>query len=123
VEIHPIDVYVGDQIRAERILNGKNQGDLAHEIGVTFQQVQKYETGKNRVSASRLWMISKHLDVSISTFFPEESETEMHELRGYSHQDLQFLSQIRRLGDPERQVVQDLLGFLIDNTERNEKSS
>lgn len=122
MKIHPIDVYVGDQIRAERILNGKIQVELAHEIGVRFQQVQKYETGKNRVSASRLWMISKCLDVPISTFFPQESETETHELRGYSHQDLQFLSQIRRLGDPERQVVQDLLGFLIDNTERNEKS-
>ena len=66
---HPVDVYVGKRIRHRRWMNGTTQQQLAEAVGIKFQQIQKYETGMNRVSASRLWDISKVLDVQISFFF------------------------------------------------------
>ncbi len=66
---HPVDVYVGKRIRHRRWMNGTTQQQLAEAVGIKFQQIQKYETGMNRVSASRLWDISKVLDVQISYFF------------------------------------------------------
>ncbi|UWQ82926.1 helix-turn-helix domain-containing protein [Leisingera caerulea] len=66
---HPVDVHVGKRIRHRRWLVGKTQQELASEIGVKFQQVQKYETGANRVSASRLWEIAAALDVNVTQFF------------------------------------------------------
>ena len=66
---HPIDVDVGKRIRARRLFLGMNQADLAATLGLTFQQVQKYEHGANRVSASRLLAIANALAVPISFFF------------------------------------------------------
>ena len=66
----PIDVYVGGQIRTRRLLLGLNQEELAQSLGLTFQQVQKYESGANRVSASRLWEIAAILKMPIGYFFP-----------------------------------------------------
>lgn len=66
---HPVDVHVGKRIRQRRWLVGMTQQQLAEHVGIKFQQIQKYETGANRVSASRLWDISKALQVSISFFF------------------------------------------------------
>jgi transcriptional regulator with XRE-family HTH domain len=66
----PVDVYVGSQIRTRRLLLGMNQEDLAQSLGLTFQQVQKYESGANRVSASRLWEIAAILKMPIRYFFP-----------------------------------------------------
>ncbi|MBY6068419.1 helix-turn-helix domain-containing protein [Leisingera aquaemixtae] len=66
---HPVDVHVGKRIRHRRWLVGKTQQELASEVGVKFQQVQKYETGANRVSASRLWEIAAALDVDVTHFF------------------------------------------------------
>ena len=65
----PIDVYVGGQIRTRRLLLGMNQEELAQRLGLTFQQVQKYESGANRVSASRLSEIADVLGVSVEYFF------------------------------------------------------
>jgi transcriptional regulator with XRE-family HTH domain len=66
---HPVDVHVGKQIRHRRWMVGMTQQQLAEMVGIKFQQIQKYETGMNRVSASRLWEISQALDVQISLFF------------------------------------------------------
>ncbi|MGR3622918.1 helix-turn-helix domain-containing protein [Pseudophaeobacter sp.] len=66
---HPVDVHVGKRIRHRRWLIGKTQQQLAEQVGIKFQQIQKYETGANRVSASRLWDISDALDVQVSFFF------------------------------------------------------
>ncbi len=66
---HPVDVHVGKRIRHRRWLVGKTQQQLAEQVGIKFQQIQKYETGANRVSASRLWDIAEALDVSVSFFF------------------------------------------------------
>ncbi len=66
---HPVDVHVGKRIRHRRWLVGMTQQQLAEKVGIKFQQIQKYETGANRVSASRLWDISEALDVPVSFFF------------------------------------------------------
>ena len=66
---HPVDVHVGKRIRHRRWLVGMTQQQLAESVGIKFQQIQKYETGANRVSASRLWDIADALEVSVSFFF------------------------------------------------------
>ena len=66
---HPVDVHVGKRIRHRRWMVGMTQQQLAEKVGIKFQQIQKYETGMNRVSASRLWDISKALSVPIDFFF------------------------------------------------------
>ncbi len=68
-EPHPIDVYVGGRMRLRRIQLGLSQGALASKIGVSFQAVQKYESGDIRISASRLYDVSQVLDVSPAFFF------------------------------------------------------
>ncbi|GGE41253.1 transcriptional regulator [Primorskyibacter flagellatus] len=66
---HPVDVHVGKRIRHRRWLVGMTQQQLAESVGIKFQQIQKYETGANRVSASRLWDIADALEVPVSFFF------------------------------------------------------
>ncbi len=66
---HPVDVHVGKRIRHRRWLVGKTQQQLAEQVGIKFQQIQKYETGANRVSASRLWAIAEKLAVDVVYFF------------------------------------------------------
>jgi transcriptional regulator with XRE-family HTH domain len=68
---NPIDVHVGSRIRLRRTLLGISQMALAEAIGLTFQQVQKYEKGANRVSSSRLVDVANALEVSVSHFFEE----------------------------------------------------
>ena len=71
------DLHVGKRLRRRRRLLGMTQQDLASQVGVRFQQIQKYETGANRVSASRLWDIADALEVPVSFFFEGiESEAE-----------------------------------------------
>ncbi len=70
-EPNPIDVHVGSRIRLRRTLLGLSQEKLATMLGLTFQQVQKYERGANRISASRLWDISKILGVEIAFFYDD----------------------------------------------------
>jgi transcriptional regulator with XRE-family HTH domain len=66
---HPIDVYVGGRMRLRRIQLGLSQGALAGKIGVSFQAVQKYESGDIRISASRLYDVAQVLEVSPAYFF------------------------------------------------------
>ena len=70
-EPNPIDVHVGNRIRLRRTLLHMSQEHLASLLGLTFQQVQKYERGTNRVGASRLWDISKVLKAPIGFFFED----------------------------------------------------
>jgi transcriptional regulator with XRE-family HTH domain len=70
----PIDIHVGSRIRLRRTLLGMSQERLGEALGLTFQQVQKYERGVNRVGASRLFDLSRVLDVPISFFFDDLPE-------------------------------------------------
>ena len=71
---HPVDAHVGKRIRHRRWMIGVTQQQLAEKVGIKFQQIQKYETGMNRVSASRLWDIAGSLGVTIAFFFEGLSE-------------------------------------------------
>jgi len=68
---NPIDVHVGIKIRSRRTMLGLSQIALAEQLGITFQQIQKYERGMNRVSSSRLFDLSRVLDVKLAYFFDE----------------------------------------------------
>jgi transcriptional regulator with XRE-family HTH domain len=67
----PIDVFVGNRVRLRRTLLGLSQETLGKAVGLTFQQIQKYERGANRIGASRLYEFGRILDVPISYFFEE----------------------------------------------------
>ena len=66
---HPVDIHVGKRVKEIRTIRGLTQSNVADLLGISFQQLQKYETGANRVSASRMFEIAKLLDVSPSFFF------------------------------------------------------
>lgn len=66
---HPIDVHVGLRMKQRRLLLGMSQGDIAKSVGLSFQQVQKYEKGRNRLSASKLFEFADVLGVPVSHFF------------------------------------------------------
>ena len=70
---NPVDIHVGGRIRMRRILLGKSQETVAGQLGVSFQQLQKYERGANRVSASRLYDIAQILMTPVAYFFDEMS--------------------------------------------------
>lgn len=68
---NPVDTHVGRRLRIRRVLCGMSQTALADQLGITFQQLQKYESAANRISASRLWQISQILEVPIEWFFTD----------------------------------------------------
>jgi len=74
---NPIDLYAGSKVRLQRHARQMSQSDLANALGITFQQIQKYEKGMTRISASRLQAISRTLGVPISYFFSDDSAEPM----------------------------------------------
>ena len=66
---NPVDIYVGARLREARLQRGLSQERVAEEMGITFQQVQKYEKGLNRIGASRLWDLAQVLGMTISYFY------------------------------------------------------
>ena len=68
---NPVDIHVGSRVRLRRTLLGLSQEKLAEAVGLTFQQIQKYERGANRISASRLYALSHVLDVPVPFFFED----------------------------------------------------
>lgn len=72
---NPVDIHVGARVRLRRTLMGMSQEKLGESIGLTFQQVQKYERGANRIGASRLYDLSRVLDVPVSFFFDDMNES------------------------------------------------
>lgn len=75
---HPVDIHVGKRLKEIRTMRGLTQSNVAHHLGISFQQLQKYETGANRVSASRMFELSRLLKISPSFFF-EGLEGERYE--------------------------------------------
>lgn len=70
---NPIDIHVGSRVRLRRMLVGMSQEKLGDKMGLTFQQIQKYEKGANRIGASRLYRLSRILDVPVQFFFEDAS--------------------------------------------------
>ena len=68
---YPADVIVGANLRRLRMLAGLSQADIARQLGISFQQVQKYEKAQNRISAGRLWELARMLDCPVDAFFAD----------------------------------------------------
>jgi len=94
---HPVDQHVGSRVRLRRMLLGLSQERLGESLGITFQQVQKYEKGVNRIGASRLLQISEILDVPVEFFFEEAPHIDGRRAPGMAEADsetfiLEFLN-------------------------------
>ncbi|MCB2092783.1 MAG: helix-turn-helix transcriptional regulator [Rhodobacteraceae bacterium] len=116
---HPVDVHVGKRVRHRRWMVGMTQQQLADMVGIKFQQIQKYETGMNRISASRLWDISDALGVSISFFFEglDARAPEVDEIAGDIMADKEALMLVRSyyaIPEPQRRRLFDLAKVLSD---------
>ena len=135
---NPVDIHVGARVRLRRTLLGMCQEKLGEDIGLTFQQVQKYERGANRVGASRLYDLSRVLEVPVSFFFddmPDEiSSKSVHERREMSEspdpfdndpmnrrETLELVRAYYRITDPtQRKRVFELvksMGILVADNE------
>ncbi len=79
---NPVDVHVGRRVRMRRVLIGLSQEKLGEQLGLTFQQVQKYEKGSNRISASRLYQIAHILGVPVSFFFDDLPDVDGNAIAG-----------------------------------------
>ncbi|WP_413991909.1 helix-turn-helix domain-containing protein [Labrys okinawensis] len=128
---NPIDQHVGSRVRIRRVLTGMSQEKLGEALGLTFQQVQKYEKGTNRIGASRLQHIASILGVTISFFFeglPSESSAvraQAMDESDTSHvieflsttEGLQLNKAFARIKDPKvRRRVVDLVSTLSNET-------
>lgn len=111
-----VDRHVGERIRARRAMLGLTQEDLAKALGLSYQQVQKYETGGNRISAGRLYEIARLLDADVADFY-EELEEEEGEAEGLSmaHGGTQrsLIDLVRNFSDVENLAVRAAVGGLV----------
>ena len=120
---HLIDVHVGSRIRVRRLALGMSQSNLGQAIGVTFQQMQKYERGVNRITAGRLFMLAHVLDVPIGYFFDDGltpragtdgEAVAPHEAR-VAHESGVLLQLFQRIPDPKlRQHIIALVRGVVD---------
>lgn len=90
-----IDAVIGQRVRALRKLKGLNQNDFAKMIGVTFQQLQKYELATNRISCSRLVVMAEALGVDVSEFFYNITKSADKNL--YSDEEVKLIAKLRKL--------------------------
>ena len=114
---HHVDTHVGKRIRHRRWLVGMTQQQLADKVGIKFQQIQKYETGMNRVSASRLWDIAEALDVKVSFFFEGLSDNERRDAVADYSMDREALELVRSyyaIPEAQRRRLFDLARVLSD---------
>lgn len=132
---HPVDVYVGKRLRMRRTILGMSQDAIGSAIGVTFQQVQKYERGINRMGSSRLFDFSRILGVPVSYFFEgydQEAEPSIEYAAGMreelpddfehekltSRETLEMMRAYYRISDPQvRKRVFELVKSLADKPE------
>ncbi|HUS52877.1 MAG TPA: helix-turn-helix transcriptional regulator [Thermohalobaculum sp.] len=116
---HPIDVHVGDKLRQRRWMAGITQQQLGDSVGTKFQQIQKYESGANRISASRLWDIANALDVPVSFFFEglDGQIAETSEATATTLNDKEAISLVRvysGIPEEQRRKLLDLARLLGD---------
>ncbi|MEM7507068.1 MAG: helix-turn-helix transcriptional regulator [Pseudomonadota bacterium] len=116
---HPVDVHVGQRVRQRRWMVGMTQQQLGNKVGIKFQQIQKYETGTNRISASRLWDIADALDVPVSFFFEglEGAGDGAENARGDVMTDKEALELVRAyyaIPETQRRRLFDLARVLSD---------
>lgn len=111
---HHIDIHVGHRIRQQRTLRGMSQEKLGHAVGLTFQQIQKYERGDNRVGSSRLWEFSQILEVPVSFFFEgcdQQAEREKNNMgdKLMRRETLELVRAYYKIQQPERKKLSELI--------------
>ena len=115
---HNVDVHVGKRIRHRRWMIAMTQQQLAEKVGIKFQQIQKYETGMNRVSASRLWDIAQAVDVPVSFFFEGLDDGHLHDaVEGDILADKEALQLVRAyyaMPEAQRRQIFELARVLSD---------
>jgi transcriptional regulator with XRE-family HTH domain len=122
-----IDVHLGKRLRRRRRLLGLTQQQLAGTVGVRFQQIQKYECGANRISASRLWQLSEALEVPVGYFYDGLSDADRRELQNESageggemfarKETLDLIRAYYQLGERPRRRLLDLAKSLNGETD------
>lgn len=119
-----VDAYVGERIRERRTALGLTQDHLASALEISYQQVQKYETGANRVSAGRLYEVAKKLDVDISFFFEgldEQADVQPLEHGGKNRSTIELVRNFSHIGDPQiRSALSGLVKSLVPEGRRTE---
>ena len=124
---NPVDVHVGQRLRLRRTLLGMSQEKLGDAVGLTFQQIQKYERGTNRVGASRLWEFTQALQVSVDYFFDGYEndrggkEIPAPDMTFFDNKERQTLIQFyHRIPDAElRKTIVGLIRGLSDSKDNN----
>ena len=96
---HPVDIHVGTKIRLTRASRGISQQQLSEMLKISFQQLQKYERGINRISASRLWEVSQSLGVKVSYFFYGADGEEGQEIEEISTRTIELATQINQISN------------------------
>ncbi len=119
---HPVDIHVGSRLRTARIMRGQSQADLADRIGLTFQQVQKYETGANRVSASKLFDISKIWGVTPDYFFEGLEDTRGGGTAEVDLKAIRIAATIAKISDQKiKNRLYGVIKALVDSDAGDEK--
>jgi len=102
---HPVDTHVGKQIKARRNTLHVTQDYVANLLGISFQQLHKYESGYNRVSTSRLFDVSRILGCPITFFFEGFGTYPVDETRATTPAELKVLTNMRKMGDHQLRVL------------------
>lgn len=126
-----IDAHVGDRLRLRRTMMGLNQEAVARAVGITFQQVQKYEKGRNAMNANRLYEFARFMNVPVAYFFEGlESSAQSEKMTGFSEtksekfdhksvsdrESLEIMKAFKRIGEPMvRKRLADLVRAVADN--------
>lgn len=111
---HPVDEIIGRKLRALRIAHGLTQAELGRQVGVEFQQIQKYESAKNRISGSRLWLLANALNARVDDFFPSGVSLERpHFSEKFAQIDIRMMREFSRLDIQQKKAVISLVSSMI----------
>jgi len=96
---HPTDIHVGRKVREARAAKGMTQDQLGKILGVSFQQVQKYEKGSNRIGSSRLWAMSQALETPVSYFFDGVDDVNEAKKKSLPRRTIELAQKINSISD------------------------
>lgn len=114
---HPVDIHVGKRLKQMRVLRGMTQTEVAQGLDISFQQVQKYELGRNRISASKLFELSRILKVAPAYFFDGLDEENVQETQALDDEATKIASMLTRIKDDRlRGQIRTFISELADNT-------
>jgi transcriptional regulator with XRE-family HTH domain len=124
-EFTTLDIIIGAKIKSLRLSLGMTQLQLGNKVGVTFQQIQKYEKGNNRISVSMLVGIAEALNVPITQFIPHSSTADEPQSRDFLHsrEGLLIMRSFTHLSDDQRNAVAAMATVLTNQVKANEATT